>query len=112
MEYQDFIEYQTEYLPFGEPQITQDELMFFEFNDNWKEDLLRSANFYVAAIEHNSVYLKVPLRVIFIADYSHNARATVFDGRGLIVWHGGLLLKQMEILERHQAILDALTDTL
>jgi hypothetical protein len=111
MDYQEFIAYQTEYLPFGEPPITQDDLMYFEFNENWKDDLLRSANFYVEALAHNSVYLKVPTRVVFIADYSHNARAAVFDGRGLIVWHGGLLFRQMEILDRHQAILDSLADT-
>jgi hypothetical protein len=111
MEYQDFINYQTEYLPFGQPPIVEDNLMFFEYNENWREDIMRSANFYVEALEHNSVYLTIPTRVVFISDYSENAKAAVFDGRGLIVWHGGLLLRQLEILNRFQEIDDSLTDT-
>jgi len=111
MEYQDFINYQMEYLPFGQPPIIEDHLMLFEYNENWGDDLMRSANFYVEALQHNSVYLKIPTRVVFISDYSENAKAAVFDGRGLIVWHGGLLLRQMEILNRFQEIEDALAGT-
>lgn len=111
MEYQDFLKYQLEYIPFGEPPLTEDCIWYFENNPDWYDDLLRSASFYAEAIQHNSVYLIVPCRVVFVADHSINAAATVFEGRGLIVWRGGLLLKQLEILNQWKKIEAALENT-
>lgn len=79
-------------------------IWYFENNEDWFGDLLRSARFYAEAIQHNSIYLSVPCRVVFVADFSINAAATVFQGRGLVVWRGGLLLKQLEILKRWEEI--------
>ncbi len=111
MEYQAFINYQLEYLPFGEPRLTENDIWYFENNTDWHNDLLRSARFYVEAIQHNSVYLNVPCRLVFAADHSINAAATVFQGRGLIKWCGGLLLKQLEILNQWEKIGAALENT-
>lgn len=111
MDYQEFIVYQLEYLPFGEPELTADDIWYFENNEDWYQDLLRSAGFYAEAIKHNSIYLRIPCKVVFAADYSINAAVAVFEGRGLIVWRGGLLLKQLEILNQWQEIDAAIAAT-
>lgn len=108
----DFVQYQQDYLPFGQPAIEANEIYYFENNEEWCEELIRSASFYVEAIEHNSYYLNgLPCRLIFTLHASENARAAVFENRGLIVWHAGLLLRQLDVLNKHIEIFDSLSST-
>lgn len=107
MNYEEFIDYEISYLPFGNPPLIPDDLLNFEHSER-KRELLQSANFYSEAIQHNSYYLTVPCRLLFVADYSVNAKAVVFGQRGVIIWYAGLLLEQMQILDNYQQIDDAL----
>lgn len=111
MDYQQFQNYQEGHLPFGEPEFTTANLWYFEYNEAHIESLLKSADYYSKVIEHNKAYLNVPLGVIFSSDISANAKATVYKGKGLIVWHAGLLLKQMEVIDKKEEITNAINST-
>jgi hypothetical protein len=111
MDYLEFQNYQEGHLPFGEPELSAADLWYFEHNEARIELLLKSANYYREVIEHNKAYLNVPLGVIFSSDTTCNARATVFKGKGLIVWNAGLLLKQMEVIDKEVTINNAINGT-
>lgn len=111
MNYHQFQQYQEGFLPFGEPAFTSADLWCFEHNEARIETLLKSADYYVAAIDHNKAYLKVPLAVVFSSDITANAKATVYKGNGLIAWHAGLLLKQMEVIDKEEEINNAISET-
>ncbi|WP_316784982.1 hypothetical protein [Pedobacter frigiditerrae] len=111
MDFQEFSDYQKSLLPFGQPIVTADNLMHFEFNDDYRDSLLATAEFYLQAIEHHKVYLKIPLGLIFSSEISENAKAGVHEGRGLIVWNGGLLIKQIKLKEKEAKIKYAIEQT-
>jgi|SRR5690606_23802021 len=109
MTFDEFVKYQQDYLPFGNPAIGVNDIYYFDTNEEWCEELIRSANFYVEAIQHNSYYLNgLSCRLIFTSHISENARATVFGEKGGIVWHAGLLLRQLDVLNKHTEIFNSL----
>lgn len=109
MEYQEFEDYQHHQLPFGQPAFNSEDLLYFEHNEAYREDLLATAQFYIETIAHNNAYLNIPLGFVFGSENSMNAKAGVHEGRGLIVWNAGLLLKQIKIKEKENEIQQALT---
>lgn len=111
MTYQQFRQYQEAFLPFGASVVTSADLWYFEHNEAKIETILKSADYYVEAIDHNKAYLKVSLGVVFSSDISVNAKATVYKGDGLIVWHAGLLLKQMIVIDKEKEINNAIRGT-
>lgn len=100
MEYQEFEDYQHHKLPFGQPAFNSEDLLYFEHNEAYREDLLATAQFYIETIAHNNAYLNIPIGFVFGSENSMNAKAGVHEGRGLVVWNAGLLLKQIKIKEK------------
>lgn len=101
MELNEFYEYQKAGLPFGQPAITEQDILLIEYYEE-RDEIIECCKFYKEAIEHNSYYLRFPCNVLFHADQYVNAKATVYRNKGLVVWYFGLLFKQLNILKEEE----------